>query len=131
MIARVAGAVQAQPPLQYGYTLNGKLASLIDGHMPTGNTTSFAYDGFTTTYPDTSTEVLGYDADSNVLTRKTRAGSTITYDTLKRPSTKAAPGDPTVTNTYYLAARTTGVSDNSAPSPSGRRPLRVFSTICR
>ena len=50
------------------------LASLTDANS---HVTNFAYDGFdrlaTTTYPDTSTEVLTYDADSNVTSRKTRA----------------------------------------------------------
>jgi YD repeat-containing protein len=43
------------------------------------NVTSLAYDGFdrlsTTTYPDSSTEVLSYDADSDVLTRQTVSGA--------------------------------------------------------
>jgi YD repeat-containing protein len=49
-----------------------------------------AYDGFDrllrTAFPDGSGETLGYDADGNVLTRKTRRGDTIafTYDTLNR-----------------------------------------------
>jgi YD repeat-containing protein len=37
--------VQAAPLLQQGYTPDGLRASLTDGHVPTGNTTSFAYDG--------------------------------------------------------------------------------------
>ena len=77
-------------------------------------------DGFdrlsTTTYPDSSTQVLVYDADSNVLSRQTRAGATIsfTYDTLNRLSTKAAPSEPTVTYSYDLASRPLGFSDTSA-----------------
>ncbi|MGC1779745.1 MAG: RHS repeat domain-containing protein [Xanthobacteraceae bacterium] len=77
-------------------------------------------DGFdrlsTTTYPGGSTEVLGYDADGNVLTRKTRAGSTVTfsYDTLNRLATKAAPSEPTVTYAYDQASHLIGVSDTSA-----------------
>jgi YD repeat-containing protein len=82
--------------------------------------TSFTPDGFdrlsTTTYPDSSTQVLVYDADSNVLSRQTRAGATIsfTYDTLNRLSTKAAPSEPTVTYSYDLASRPLGFSDTSA-----------------
>ncbi len=47
----------------------------------------------TTTYPLGTTEVLTYDADSNVSTRKTRANQTIgfTYDTLNRLKTKTPP----------------------------------------
>jgi len=43
-----------------------------------------------TTYPLGSTEAFTYDADNNILTRKTRAGATITftYDTLNRLATK-------------------------------------------
>jgi RHS repeat-associated protein len=106
--------------VQYGYTPNGKPASLTDGQVPTGNVTSYAYDGLdrlaTTTWPDSSTEGLGYDADGNVLTRKTRAGPTITttYDTLNRRRTKAAPGEPTVSYAYDPAGRVSGVSDTSA-----------------
>jgi RHS repeat-associated protein len=57
-----------------------------------------------------------YDADSNVLSRQTRAGATIsfTYDTLNRLSTKAAPSEPTVTYSYDLAGHPLGFSDNSA-----------------
>jgi RHS repeat-associated protein len=82
--------------------------------------TSFTPDGFdrlsTTTYPDSSTEVLAYDADNNVLSRQTRAGATIsyTYDTLNRLSTKAAPSEPTVTYSYDLAGHPLGVADTSA-----------------
>ena len=91
-------AIQVQPLVQYGYTPNGKLASLTDGKVPSGNVTTFVYDGLdrlgTTTYPNSSTEkVLSYDADGNVLTRQTRAGATIgySYDTLNRLSTKTPP----------------------------------------
>src|SRR6266481_2758841 len=71
----------------------------------------------TTTYPLGSTEVLTYDADSNVLTRKTRAGQTIgfTYDTLNRLKTKTPPSPaPVVSYAYDLTGRLTGVSDTSA-----------------
>jgi RHS repeat-associated protein len=113
-------AIQPQPLEQYAYTPNGKQASVTDGHVPTGNTTAFAYDGFdrlyTTTYPDSSVETLSYDMDGNVVTRQTRAGASITftYDNLNRLSTKAAPSEPTVTYAYDLAGRTLGVTDNSA-----------------
>ena len=87
-------AIQAMPLVQRAYTADGLTASLtIARSNSVFNVTNFAYDGFdrlaTTTYPDTSTEVLGYDADNNVLTRQTRAGPTITYtyDTLNRLST--------------------------------------------
>ena len=70
----------------------------------------------TTTYPDSSTQVLIYDADSNVLSRQTRAGATIsyTYDNLNRLSTKTAPSEPTVIYSYDLAGHPLGFADNSA-----------------
>lgn len=111
-------AIQATPLLQYGYTADGQLGSLTDAN---GNATSFAYDGFdrlaTTTYPGGSTETATYDADGNVLTRKTRANQTITYtyDTLNRLATKTPPSPaPVVTYRYDLANRLIGTSDTSA-----------------
>jgi RHS repeat-associated protein len=85
-----------------------------------GFATSFTPDGFdrlsTTTYSDSSTQVLAYDADSNILSRQTRAGATIsfTYDTLNRLSTKAAPSEPSVTYSYDLAGHPLGFADTSA-----------------
>ena len=68
--------------------------------------------------------MLGYDADGNVLTRQTRKGDVIsfTYDTLNRRSTKAAPSEPTVTYSYDLAGRVTGVGDDSATVASAVPP---------
>jgi len=104
--------------LQEAYTPDGLLASLTDAN---NHATSFAYDGFdrlaTTTYPLGSTETLTYDADSNVLTRKTRANQTIgfAYDTLNRLITKTPPSPaPVVSYRYDLAGRPTSVSDGSA-----------------
>jgi len=71
----------------------------------------------TTTYPLGSTEGLTYDADSNVLSRKTRANQTISfaYDTLNRLKTKTPPSPaPVVSYAYDLIGRLTGVSDTSA-----------------
>ena len=54
-------AIQASPLLQQAYTPNGLIASLTNAN---GFATSFTPDGFdrlsTTTYPDSSTQVLGY-----------------------------------------------------------------------
>ncbi len=111
-------AISTTVPLAaQAFTANGLRASLTDANV---NTTTFAYDGLDrlnlTTYPNASTETATYDADSNVLTRKTRAGATIpyTYDTLNRLSTKSPPSSPVVTYTYDLAGRRTGVSDTSS-----------------
>ena len=107
-----AGALWAQ-----AYTPDGLAASVTDAG---GHSTTYAYDGFdrlgTMSWPDSSTEVLAYDADSNVLTRKTRKGDTLTltYDTLNRPATKAAPSEATVTYAYDLDGRLAGASDTSA-----------------
>jgi YD repeat-containing protein len=110
------------------YTPDGLLASLTDAN---NHATSFAYDRFdrlaTTTYPLGSTEVLAYDADSNVTSRTTRAGQTIgfAYDTLNRLITKTPPVPATAVNYGYdLNNRLTSVSDGSAAiaaavSPSG------------
>ncbi len=104
--------------MQKSSTPDGLLASLTDAN---NHATGFAYDGFdrlaTTTYPLGSTEVLTYDADSNVLTRKTRANQTIgfAYDTLNRLITKTPPSPaPVVSYRYDLAGRLMGVSDTSA-----------------
>jgi YD repeat-containing protein len=111
-------AIQGSPLLQQAYTPDGLLASLTDAN---NHATSFAYDGLdrlaTTTYPLGSTETLTYDADSNVLTRKTRANQTIgfAYDTLNRLITKTPPSPaPVVSYRYDLAGRLMGVSDTSA-----------------
>jgi len=88
-------AIQANPLTRQTYEPDGPLATLVIARGNTvADTTSYAYDGFdrlsTTTYPDSSTEVLTYDADANVLTGKTRAGATLAfaYDTLNRRCTK-------------------------------------------
>jgi YD repeat-containing protein len=102
------------PDRNYGDSIAAASAGLYSGWLiasltnANGFTTSFTPDGFdrlsTTTYPNSSTQVLTYDADSNVLSRQTRAGATIsfTYDTLNRLSTKAAPSESTVTYSYDL-----------------------------
>jgi hypothetical protein len=41
-------------------------------------------------------------------------GASFPYDTLNRPSTKAAPSEPTVTYSYDLANRPIGFADISA-----------------
>jgi RHS repeat-associated protein len=110
-------AIQSTPLLQQSYTPDGLVGSLTDANS---HTTNFTPDGFdrlsTTTYPSSSTEMLSYDADSNVLTHKNRAGATISfsYDTLNRLSVKTAPSEPTVSYAYDLASHLIAVSDNSA-----------------
>jgi len=129
-------AIQSAPLLQQAYTPDGLLASLTDAN---NHATSFAYDGFdrlaTTTYPLGSTETLTYDADGNVLTRKTRANQTISfaYDTLNRLIAKTPPSPaPAVSYRYDLSNRLMSVSDTSAAitvavPPSG--PSVQYATI--
>jgi YD repeat-containing protein len=72
-----------------------------------------------------STETLTYDADSNVLTRKTRADQTISfaYDTLNRLKTKTPPSPATAVNySYDLDNRLIHVSDGSAAIPAAVPP---------
>ena len=108
------------PLRQYACTANGKLGSLTDVHLPTGNVTSFGHDGFdrplTTTYPGGSKETLSYDAGGNVRSRQTRKDDTIAfgYETLNRRTSKTAPGEPTVTLATDPAGRVLSVSDDSA-----------------
>ncbi len=110
-------AIQGAALLTLGYTPDGLLASLGDA---AGHTTTYTPDGLDrlsiTTFPDSSAETLAYDADSNVLTRQTRRGDTITftYDTLNRPKTKAATGEATVSYGYDLAGRPTSIADTGA-----------------
>jgi YD repeat-containing protein len=99
------------------YTPDGLTQSVTDAN---GHATGYAYDGLdrlgTSTWPDASTEVLAWDADSNVLSRKTRKGDTVTltYDTLNRLASKAAPAEATVSLSYDLAGRLIAASDTSA-----------------
>ena len=111
-------SIQAAPLVQFSYTPDGYRASLTDAN---NHATIFAYDGYdrlaTTTYPDTSTEQLTYDADSNVVSLVTRRGDTIsfTYDTLNRLSKKEPPSPTaTVNYSYDLNNRLISANDNSA-----------------
>ena len=73
--------------------------------------------------------VFPYDADGNVLTRKTRAGQTIgfAYDTLNRLKTKSPPPPATAVNYGYdLNNRLTGVSDGSAAIPAAVPPSASY-----
>ena len=99
------GTADASDDVSTTYTDNGKTASLTDAN---GNKTSYAYDGLdrlsTTTYPSITVgagssnpgdyEQLGYDAASNVISRRLRDGQTITYgyDNLNRMTSRATPG---------------------------------------
>ena len=119
-------AISASPLVQQSFTLNSVRASLTDAN---GNATAFTYDGFdrltTTAYPGGSTETAAYDADSNVVSRTTRAGQPIAYayDTLNRLTTKTPPSPaPVVSYSYDLAGRLKSTSDTSAAITSAVSP---------
>jgi RHS repeat-associated protein len=119
------------------YSSNGQLVSLTDGE---GNKTSYEYDGFDrlskTYYPVTTAgaatssgsdyEQLGYDAASNVTSRRLRDGQTITYgyDNLNRVTSKATPGsayqDWDVAYGYNLLGQVTSAvgTDGTATAPN-------------
>ncbi len=99
------GTADQSDEVTSGYTNNGQLASVTDAE---GNRTGYEYDGFDrpsiTRYPVTTVaagassttdyEQLGYDAASNVTSRRLRDGQTITYgyDNLARVTSKVTPG---------------------------------------
>jgi RHS repeat-associated protein len=125
-------AIQSAALLQQSYRPDGQLASLTDAG---GNVTTFSYDGLdrlaTATYPNSSTETQTYDANSNVLTRKTRKGDTLsfTYDTLNRLITKTPPSSPVVTYRYDLAGRLIGVSDTGGSIPAAATAASYATTL--
>jgi YD repeat-containing protein len=89
----------------------------------------------TTTYPGGGTETFSYDADGNVLSRKTRANATIAfaYDTLNRLATKTPPAPaPVVSYTYDLASRLMSANDTSPAIAAALPPANpVAATSCR
>lgn len=92
------------------YTPNGLIATIKDAN---NNITTYQYDGFDrldkAVYPDASYEQNTYDANSNLLTFRTRSGNTVTstYDTHNRLKTQTPSGLATRTFTYDLAGRRT------------------------
>jgi YD repeat-containing protein len=109
------------------YRANGQIETLTDGE---GNKTTYEYDGFDrlskTLYPTPTPKGAGtsnsgdyeqstYDAGSNVLSFRNRAGETIGfgYDNLSRVVSKDLPGsEPDVTYTYDLLGRMTGAGQS-------------------
>ena len=105
---------------------DGETLSVYDADGPM-HVTTYAYDLFnrllTTTYPDSTSdkETLGYDANSNILTRIDRANQTFgyTYDVLNRELTEVVPAygsSPTIpantiTTAYDLGGRVDQDSD--------------------
>ena len=123
-------AIQAQPLLQQ--RLYAGRADREPDRSPQQHHvqhTSFAYDGLdrlsTTTYPDSSTETLAYDADSNVLSA-TDARGPDDHAYLRHAEPARAPrrrlSEADVTYGYDLAGRLIGASDTSAAIGCRRRP---------
>jgi YD repeat-containing protein len=104
------------------YTDNGLLKTLRDAN---GNTTTFEYDGVDrlskTRFPNpggggsstTDYELLGYDANSNVTSRRLRDSNSILFqfDNLNRVKAKNLPGaEPDVTFAYDNLGRLTSAT---------------------
>jgi RHS repeat-associated protein len=114
----------------FTYGADGEKLSEMDANGAIASTpyaTNYAYDGFnrlrTTTFPDSSTEVLSYDKDSNILTRENRASETLTYtyDDLDRMMSKVVPTVGTITGAttnwlYYLNNALNVLSDTRSNS---------------
>ncbi|ATY32116.1 RHS repeat-associated core domain-containing protein [Sphingomonas psychrotolerans] len=118
------GSAEQSDDATTSWTSNGQVETATDAE---GNKTSYEYDGFDrlkfTRYPVTTVaagtssttdyEELGYDAASNVTSRRLRDGQTITYgyDNLNRVTSKITPGaanqDWDVTYQYDLLGRPT------------------------
>jgi RHS repeat-associated protein len=100
------------------YFPDGEERSIQDAN---GNTTNYAYDGWnrlmTTTFPDTTFEQLGLDANGNVTSRENRAGQTLTYqyNALNWMTQKVSPS-PAVTTSwgYLLDGRIDSLSDTAS-----------------
>ncbi|WBY08952.1 hypothetical protein PIB19_06020 [Sphingomonas sp. 7/4-4] len=123
------GTADQSDEVTAGYTSNGQLASVTDAE---GNKTSYEYDGFDrpsiTRYPVTTVaagassttdyEQLGYDAASNVTSRRLRDGQSIgySYDNLNRLTFTDLPNgavdEQDITYGYDLLGRLKSASKN-------------------
>jgi RHS repeat-associated protein len=119
------------------YSKNGQIATLADAN---GNLTTYEYDGFdrlvktrfsvaavgANTSSSTDYEQVGYDADSNVTSRRLRNGSTISYvyDALSRLKSKDLPGgELDVVYSYDLLGRLVGASTSQQSLTFSYDPL--------
>ncbi len=106
----------------YTYGNDGEKLTEKDANT---NVTNYAYDGFnrlgTTTFPDSTTEILAYDKDSNIVTRNTRANQQLVYlydtlDRMKEKQTLATPGGTELLDTlwqYYLNGTVSVLTDSN------------------
>jgi RHS repeat-associated protein len=118
------GTVDAATERTLTYSNNGLVSSLTDGE---NNKTTYVYDGFDrlsqTQYPSATKgagtsnaadyEQLGYDANSNVISRRLRDATSIafSYDNLDRVTLKNLPGtEPDVSYGYDNLDRITSAS---------------------
>ncbi|WP_161773110.1 RHS repeat domain-containing protein [Sphingomonas sp. RIT328] len=123
------------------FTANGKPSAVTDAN---GNVTSYSYDGFdrllTTTYPGGTYELLGYDSNSNVTSRRLRDGQTVAYqyDALNRRVYDDNPGanitEADVSYTYDNFGRLLSAIDQNGWSVNTEydalgRPVREYSNI--
>ncbi|MEI9933182.1 MAG: RHS repeat-associated core domain-containing protein [Rhizomicrobium sp.] len=108
------------------YYPNGEQKTIEDAN---NNITSYAYDNWvrptTTTFPDSSTEVLTLDEDANVKARKTRAGGTINYgyNDLDWITTKTMPitaGTLDTSWTYRLNGKIDTLTDDAVGTGSNK-----------
>jgi len=106
-----------------GHQTTTTYSSIGDGQRPesitdpNGNVTTFAYDAVGSrtidTYPDGSTELTTYDAESRILSRTDRVGRTTAfqYDALGRQTRITNPDGTTIVKTYDAVGRRLSVTD--------------------
>ncbi len=125
---RAWGSALQEAYATHAYDFNGKETSVYDA-LGSTHITHYNYDGLnrmtSTVFADSSHEDVTYDANSNMLTRKTRASDTFkyAYDNLDRLRVKTVPQNGggslhTITTAYSLAGRVTSLTDSAGPAIS-------------
>jgi RHS repeat-associated protein len=115
-------AVSPLGAYSYGYDSLNRLTSITDGKSPS-QTTSYAYDGSSTTsmdrldtitYQGGATISYGYDDDGNVTSMQDASGTTnYSYDKLNRLTQETQPGAVTINYTYYPGGELQSITENS------------------